>query len=231
MAVVGGKLGFNTFMFSILCIVAFAIIAFNKCAIGPEAAVGLPRAGSSARLCVRSRCARFVSFPLIQRPASRWTMAQTALVNTLLISVTCAVSTRAPSATRFRPAFTSVSGSAMRALLYCSAVVEACSCMTAILRDAACRGWVALTHRAWDKQGGLHYRGCDQQPDQQFPQLYVALLSMETDGPLQRSLPHPWPCRAYFKPMHARRLRALAGCRRVVGNSGQVLAGRECRPL
>ena len=39
----------------------------------------------------------------------------------------------------------------------------------------------ALTHRAWNTQGGLHYRGCDQQPDQQFPQLYVTLLSM---GPI-----------------------------------------------
>ena len=61
MAVVGGKLGFNTFMFSILCIVAFSIIAFNKCAIGPSAAVGLPRACTSARVRVRSLCARFVS--------------------------------------------------------------------------------------------------------------------------------------------------------------------------
>ena len=163
---------------------------------------------------------------MIQRPASPWTLVQAALVNTLLISVTCAVSIRAPSATKFRPAFTSVSGSATRALLHCSALVMACSCITGILMLHGEAGF-ALTHRAWNTQGGLHYRGRDQQPDQQFPQLYVTLLSMETDRPLQRPSPHPWPCQAYFILMHARRLWALAECPRVVGKSGQVVGDLE----
>jgi Ca2+/Na+ antiporter len=38
--VIGGKLGFNTFLFSVLCIVAFACLTISKCRIGHEAAGG-----------------------------------------------------------------------------------------------------------------------------------------------------------------------------------------------
>jgi len=38
--VIGGKLGFNTFLFSVLCIVAFGCLIINNCRIGHEAAGG-----------------------------------------------------------------------------------------------------------------------------------------------------------------------------------------------
>ena len=38
--VIGGKLGFNTFLFTILCVVAFGILTINKCRIGHTAMGG-----------------------------------------------------------------------------------------------------------------------------------------------------------------------------------------------